>query len=110
MAEKIALRTTDILYPAKVIAKTDNQITLNRGDGTGIAPGQIWIIYAAGKPLIDPDTGENLGTEEIAIGKARITSVTPRTASAELLEDHGVSLLNIARQDATSNPAPASAQ
>ena len=111
MAEKIALRTTDILYPAKVIAKADNQITLNRGDGTGIAPGQIWIIYTAGKALIDPDTGENLGTEEVAIGKVRITSVTPRTASAELLEDRGVSLLNVARLDtapaALSAPAPA---
>jgi curli biogenesis system outer membrane secretion channel CsgG len=111
MAGKIALRTTDILYPAKVIAKTDNQITLNRGDGTGIAPGQIWIIYAPGKPLIDPDTGENLGTEEVTIGKARITAVTPRTASADLLEDRGVTLLNIARQDATAPaPAPAPAQ
>jgi len=111
MAGKIALRTTDILYPAKVIAKTDNQITLNRGDGTGIAPGQVWIIYAPGKLLIDPDTGENLGTEEIAIGKARITAVTPRTASAELLEDRGVTLLNIARQDTTAPaPVPAPAQ
>ena len=108
MAEKIALRTTDILYPAKVIAKTDNQITINRGDGTGIAPGQIWIIYATGKTLIDPDTGENLGPEEIPIGKARITFVTPRTTSAEIIEDHGVGLLDIARLDTTA-PALAAA-
>jgi curli biogenesis system outer membrane secretion channel CsgG len=105
MAETIAQRVTDLLYPAKVIAKTDNQITLNRGDGTGIAVGQTWIIYAAGKALVDPDTGESLGVEEIAIGKARITNVTPRTATADLLEDRGVVPLAIARL-ATPAPAP----
>jgi hypothetical protein len=104
MAEKIAQRTTDLLYPAKVIAKTDTQITLNRGDGTGIAVGQLWIIYATGKELIDPDTGEDLGPEEVAIGKARISSVTPRTATADLTEDRGVTLLNIARPDPTALP------
>ncbi|MGA2052599.1 MAG: CsgG/HfaB family protein [Opitutales bacterium] len=107
MAEKIAQGTTDLLYPAKVIARTDNQITINRGDGTGIAVGQLWIIYATGKELIDPDTGEDLGPEEVAIGKARISNVTPRTATADLTEDRGVTLLNIARPAPTPAPAPA---
>jgi hypothetical protein len=97
-SEKIAQRVTDSLYPAKVVAKTDKQITLNRGDGTGIAVGQTWIIYNVGKELIDPDTGLSLGREEVAIGKAKITSVTPRTALADLIEDRGVAPLNTARQ------------
>jgi len=98
-AEKIAQRVTDILYPAKVVAKTGTQITLNRGEGTGIATGQVWTVYATGKAMIDPDTGENLGFEEVAVGKARITTVTPRTAIAELTEDRGVTTLNTARQE-----------
>ncbi len=97
-SEKIAQSVTDSLYPAKVVAKTDKQITLNRGEGTGIAVGQTWIIYNVGKELIDPDTGLSLGREEVAIGKAKITSVTPRTALAELTEDRGVAPLNTARQ------------
>jgi hypothetical protein len=112
MAETVAQRVTDLLYPAKVIAKTGTQITLNRGDGTGIAVGQLWIIYATGKELIDPDTGEDLGAEEVAIGQARITGVTPRTATADLTEDHGVATLSIARPATpapAASPAPAAA-
>jgi curli biogenesis system outer membrane secretion channel CsgG len=96
-AEKISQRVTDVLFPAKVVAKTDSQITLNRGDGTGIAVGQVWNVYAVGKELIDPDTGESLGHEEVLIGKATITDVTPRLATAELTEDRGVAVLDTAR-------------
>jgi hypothetical protein len=89
MAEKISMRITDVIYPAKVLAVREKQITVNRGDGTGIAVGQVWNVYAVGEELKDPDTGEILGKEEVLVGKARITSVLPKTSTAELLEDSG---------------------
>ena len=60
MAEKVAARVVDVLLPAKVLAARDGQVTLNRGDGTGIAVGQNWAVFAQGEALVDPDTGENL--------------------------------------------------
>lgn len=90
MAGKIANRVTDVIFPPKVLSKRDKQITINRGDGTDIAVGQIWNAFAIGEELIDPDTKESLGREEILIGKIKITSVLPKTSTAEILEDFGI--------------------
>lgn len=90
MADQIANGLADSLYPPRVLAKTGSQITINRGEGTGIEPGQIWTVFAIGEDLIDPDTGENLGREEIMLGEAEIVRVSSRTAQALLLDDNGV--------------------
>lgn len=90
MAERIANRVADVIFPAKVLVRRDRQITINRGDGTGIAVDQVWNVYAIGEELIDPDTKESLGKEEVLVGKARIVSVQPKTSTAEVLEDTGI--------------------
>lgn len=90
MASKAANRVIDVIFPAKVIARTGNTVTVNRGDGTGIEKGQIWTVHALGEPLIDPDTGEDLGSEEIVIGTIKITSVRPKTAQGQVIEDYGI--------------------
>ncbi len=97
MANKIAVRVADVIFPAKIIAKTGKIATLNRGDGTGIKAGDVFEVFALGEALIDPDTGENLGSEEIRIGKLKITRVTPKASQAEILEDNGVAKGQILR-------------
>jgi curli biogenesis system outer membrane secretion channel CsgG len=112
MAEKVAARVVDVLLPAKVLAVRDGQVTLNRGDGTGIAVGQAWAVFAQGGALIDPDTGENLGSEEVRVGSIRITSVLPKTAVGELCgENRGVAKGCILRvsNDGCGGAAPAAA-
>ena len=90
MSGKIANRVTDVIFPPKVLSKRDKQITINRGDGTDIAVGQIWNVFAVGEELIDPDTKESLGREEILIGKVKIIGVLPKTSTAEIIEDLGI--------------------
>ena len=89
-AEWAATRIADVIFPAKVIAKTDKIVTVNRGEGAGIAKGDIWRVFAVGKELIDPDTKEVLGKEEVEIGKVRITEVLPKISKGEVLEDRGI--------------------
>jgi curli biogenesis system outer membrane secretion channel CsgG len=89
-AERIATRLADIVFPIKVIVKREKQITVNRGEGGGLKVGQLWNVFAVGEELIDPDTKESLGREEILVGKARIVSVLPKTCTAELIEDFGI--------------------
>jgi curli biogenesis system outer membrane secretion channel CsgG len=91
-ARQAANAVMDRLAPAKVIAYTAGQITLNRAEGTGIAPGQFWRVFHPGRELIDPDTGERLGTEEIPVGWARILEVNPRFSTAQALEDTGIDI------------------
>ena len=90
MSGKIANRVTDVIFPPKVLSKRGKQITINRGDGTDIAVGQIWNVFALGEELIDPDTKESLGREEILTGKVKIIGVLPKTSTAEIIEDLGI--------------------
>jgi hypothetical protein len=97
MAERVALRVLDVLYPAKVLAKTGSQVTINRGDGGGIATDQIWNVYALGEELIDPDTGISLGREEVKVGMVKITDVQPLFSRGQVLEDNGIDKLQVLR-------------
>lgn len=90
IAQSTADRVTDVIFPAKVIARTDKQVTINRGDGTAIAVGDVWNAYALGAELKDPDTGEVLERERVPVGKIRITRVNPKTSLAEVIEDNGI--------------------
>lgn len=90
MAEKIANRIVDVVYPAKVLIKRDSIVTINRGEGGGVAVGDVFNAFAQGEELKDPDTGEVLGREEVKVGKVKITQVNPKTSQAEVLEDAGI--------------------
>jgi hypothetical protein len=110
MAQWVAVRVANVAFPAKVLAKTDKQVTINRGEGTGVALGQIWNANAPGKELKDPDTGEVLGREEVPVGKVKITEVQPKFSKGEVIEDLGVDVGAILRpqpdQKATPGPEP----
>ena len=90
VAQKIANRVADVIFPAKIIAKRDKEATINRGEGGGVAVGDTFNVYALGEELIDPDTKESLGREEVKVGKVKITAVNPKTSIADILDDTGV--------------------
>jgi curli biogenesis system outer membrane secretion channel CsgG len=89
LAQKIAGRTTDAIFPARIIGKRDRVVTINRNDQSGIAVGQTWEVYSLGDELVDPDTGEKT-REEVLVGKVKVTRVTPQNSQAEILEDTGI--------------------
>jgi len=103
-ADKIANRVADVIFPARVLTKREKQIMINRGDGTGVALGQVWNVFAVGEELLDPDTKESLGREEVLVGKARVVSIQPKTATAELFEDNGVAVGAVLRRPAGISP------
>lgn len=90
LAQRIANRVADVIFPAKVLVKRDNEVTINRGEGGGVAVGDTFNVFALGEELIDPDTKESLGREEAKVGKVKITQVNPKTSTAQILEDTGI--------------------
>jgi curli biogenesis system outer membrane secretion channel CsgG len=90
LAQKIANRVADVIFPAKVLLKRDKEVTINRGEGGGVTVGNTFNVYALGEELIDPDTKESLGREEAKVGRVKITQVNPKTSTAEILEDTGI--------------------
>ena len=90
MANKIANRVADVVFPIKVLVKTDSQVTVNRGEGAGVAIGDVFNVYALGQELIDPDTKDSLGREEVKVGQVQITEVDPKFSKATILSDTGI--------------------
>jgi curli biogenesis system outer membrane secretion channel CsgG len=90
MAQRIATRIADVVFPAKVLLKRDKEVTINRGEGGGLAVGDILTVYALGEELTDPDTKESLGREEVKVGKVKITQVNPKTSTGDILDDTGI--------------------
>ncbi|MGE9291026.1 MAG: CsgG/HfaB family protein [Puniceicoccales bacterium] len=97
LADQVANRVVDVLYPAKIVGVTGKVVMFNRGDGFGIAKGDIWKVYAEGDEMIDPDTGESLGSVEAEVGKIRVIDVMPKVTRAEIIEDYGIEQLQIVR-------------
>jgi hypothetical protein len=90
MAEKIAVHVADVIFPAKVLIKRDNIVTINRGEGAGVAVGDVFDVFAQGEELKDPDTGEVLGREEVKVGKVKISQINAKMSQAEVMEDTGI--------------------
>jgi curli biogenesis system outer membrane secretion channel CsgG len=105
LAADILNRIVDVIYPAKVAAKLGTQVTINRGEGAGVAVGQTWTVFALGQEITDPDTGEKLGRNEAEIGKIKIARVTPKLSYGDTTEDNGISVGNIIRPQQASEQA-----
>lgn len=90
MCALVANRVADAVFPAKIIAKTGKIATFNRGDGTGVCAGDEYDIFALGENMVDPDTGENLGAQEVRVGHMRVSQALPKFSNAVIDEDNGV--------------------
>ncbi|NBO14447.1 MAG: hypothetical protein EBV20_04850 [Betaproteobacteria bacterium] len=72
------------IYPIAVVGANGDQVTLNQGGDT-VQVGRIYRLVSLGQNLVDPYTKESLGQEEREVGRAEITSVTDRTATAKIV-------------------------
>lgn len=67
----------------KIIKISGNQLYINSGSADGEKAGNVYEIFRAGEEMVDPDTGESLGSEEEKIGTAKVVKVTPKYSIAE---------------------------
>jgi len=98
-ADRVANRVVEILFPARVVGKTGKIVLFNRGDGFDIKEGDVWLVFAEGDEMIDPDTGESLGSVEAEVGKVRVIEVLPKVSRAEIIEDYGIEKLQTLRPE-----------
>ena len=86
-----ANRIADVVFPIKVLEKSDGVITIKRGAGSALRVGQVFRIYSIGKEIRDPSTGEVLGHDETTVGKVWISEVNESFSKAKITEDNGIS-------------------
>lgn len=61
----------------RIVATEEDRVNVGEGGiayvkGLGNAPTQVWQVYRAGRPLIDPDDDRTLGFEAVFLGTARV--------------------------------------
>jgi hypothetical protein len=72
------------IYPAQVVAVDGASLTIGQG-GITMTRGTEYHLVALGERLADPYSGESIGRKETIIGRALITSVQSKQATAEVL-------------------------
>ena len=92
MAKKVAAILADqfiaTVYPMKVIKRTKtSEVIINRGKDGGLKKGDKLNVYFAGEELIDPDTGESLGSSEELIGTVKVTRITAKITYAKIASE-----------------------
>lgn len=78
------------IYPIKVVAVTKKgDVMLNYGNGY-LQDGYQLEVYSQGEVFVDPDTGEELGSEEELIGKIAVFSAQAKFSKAKVIDGKGV--------------------
>lgn len=76
-ATQIVDKCIENIYPPLIVNVNGNNIYLNIG-GENIKKGSLYAVYNVGEKIIDPYTGESLGSEETQIATLRISEVKPK--------------------------------
>lgn len=88
VAAKLANQFVAAVYPMKVVKRMSNgQVIINRGQDGGLKKGDILSVFSAGEELIDPDTGESLGSSEEYIGEVKVTRINPKITFAKIIKE-----------------------
>lgn len=83
--EFIASRLRDVPFQGRIIKVSGKDVFISAGEQTGASVGNVFTVYSVGEELVDPDTGELLGSEEEEIGTVKISLVKKKYSKARIL-------------------------
>lgn len=86
VAAALANNLTDTIFPLKVLAVKNGQLWVNRGNDSGMKAGDVFEIFQPAEALIDPDTGENLGSAETLAGRGKVVRVNPKFSIVNVIK------------------------
>ena len=88
VSASLADQFVDTVYPMKVVKRSgNNKVFINRGRDGGLKIGLVLNVYSAGEELIDPDTGESLGSSEEYIGQIKVERINPKITIANIIKE-----------------------
>jgi len=80
----IAAKLKNVPFQARIVkVNGDDEVLISGGQKTGIAEGDAFTIYSVGESLVDPATGEQLGSELEKKGSVKVTKVEEKYAKAK---------------------------
>ncbi len=81
---KIVKQLNALPFEGKIIQVKGETIYTNIGQRNGATPGDVFTVFSTGEEMVDPDTGESLGSEEEKVGTIKITSVKEKFSKASI--------------------------
>ena len=75
---QMADQLVDLVFPMLVLNVQGDQLWINRGQDGGLKKGDKLKVFRPGEDLVDPYTGEKLGSAESEIGTAEVARVNPK--------------------------------
>lgn len=87
VAAQMADQLVDAVFPMRVLNVQGRQVWINRGKDGGLKKGDRLKVFRPGVALIDPDTGENLGSAETEVGQVKVVRVNPKFTIAETVDE-----------------------
>lgn len=85
-AADLANQLSDTIFPITVIQSKGKQLFVNRGKDGGLKVGETFVIFRPGEALIDPTTGENLGSAEEEVGTAKVVRINPKFTVMQVIQ------------------------
>jgi TolB-like protein len=79
----------DGVFPLKIVKVTGDKVYINRGAGVDFKVGDSLAVFALGEKLVDPDTGEELGSAEDEIGRVEVTGIQKKFSTAKIVSGAG---------------------
>jgi curli biogenesis system outer membrane secretion channel CsgG len=79
----IAGKLKNVAYQGRVIKAGGDDIYINTGQRNGCAVGDMFTVFSVGEALVDPDTGEKLGSEEKKKGSIKVYDVQEKFSKAK---------------------------
>ena len=81
---QIAAKLKNVPFQARIVkVNNDNEVLVSGGGKTGMAEGDVFTVYSVGESLVDPTTGEQLGSELEKKGTVKVTKVEEKYAKAK---------------------------
>lgn len=91
LTKKVSAQMADqfisLVFPVEIISIKEGQVYLNRGQDGGLKTGDLLNVYSKGEALVDPQTGEQLGSAEEYMGKIKVSRVNPKFTIAGIIKD-----------------------
>lgn len=81
-ADQTVVNLMNTIFPIKVAAVVSGVAYINRGTDGGLSSGETLTAVRPGRPIVDPDTGVQLGFAETDLGEITLTEVTDARAKA----------------------------
>jgi len=77
------------VFPLKIIKITGNKVYINRGAGVSFKVGDTLTVFSQGESLVDPDTGESLGSAEEEVGSIEVSTIQKKFSTAKIIAGAG---------------------